>query len=177
MIKKYVHDGIEHLNASIKFNENFAESHALLGSMLGQKIGISPWRAFYLGPRSGSAIKKAVEIEPQNPRAYLIAGISALFTPKIFGGGENKSRLHLEKAARLFEEFQPESPIFPDWGHEEAYAWLGIVASRMDSLDLAEYYFKKSLDVNPDFGWVKYHLLPEIQKKMDEKSMKKPDLP
>ena len=171
-MKKFLDDGIRHLKQSIELNENFSESFALLSSLLGRKISLNPLKAIVLGPRSGTAIAKAMQLEPQNPRVHFISGINAYFTPKMFGGGKNKARRALKKALQLFPQYHSSSPLYPDWGYPETYAWLGILAIDADSLEQAETYFHKALEIDPDFSWVKNHLLPKLQ---DEKAKAKAD--
>ncbi len=162
-MEKFLDDGIQHLKQSIELNENFSESFALLSSLLGRKISLSPLKAIVLGPRSGTAITKAIQLEPENPRVHFIAGINAYFTPKMFGGGKDKARHSLKKALQLFEKYRSPSSLYPDWGYADTYAWLGIFAIDADSLNRAETYFQKALKVNPDFRWVKNHLLPKLR--------------
>ncbi|GAB4370981.1 MAG: tetratricopeptide repeat protein [Calditrichia bacterium] len=166
MAAKYLDDGIQHLEKSIELHENFAESHALLSTLFGQKIALSPLKAMYLGPRSNAAMQKALKLEPTNPRVHLLAGINAKFTPKMFGGGREKARKHLRDAGDLFTRYQPKSLLYPDWGHRDVYAWLGIVAIDSDSLDAAKSYFEKALEIDPNYSWVKYRLLPALEEKM-----------
>ena len=111
---------------------------------------------------------KAMKSEPENPRVYLLAGINAKFTPKMFGGGESKARQFLKKATELFPKYKSPSPLYPDWGYREVYAWLGIIAVDTDTLKLAKIYFEKALEIDPDFSWVKFQLLPALEKSMKE---------
>jgi len=173
-MEKFLDDGIQHLKQSIELNENFSESFALLSSLLGRKISLSPFKAIVLGPRSGTAISKAMLLEPENPRVHFIAGINAYFTPRMFGGGKDKARHSLKKALQLFPEYQSPSPLYPDWGYPETYAWLGVFAIDADSLDRAESYFQKALEVDPDYSWVKNYLLPKLQEEK-QKAKKEPN--
>ncbi|NIV14888.1 MAG: tetratricopeptide repeat protein [Aliifodinibius sp.] len=91
----------------------------------------------------------------------------------MFGGGKDNARKALKKSAELFETYKPESSLYPDWGHEGPYIWLGRIALEQDSLDLAEQYFDQALQINPDHGQVKHQLLPQLQKKRQEQSAAK----
>ncbi len=162
---EYVNDGVKHLKASIELNGDFAESYSLLSSLYGDKIGIKPLLGMTLGPKSGAAQGKAFELDPQNPRSHLIAGESAYYTPKLFGGGKEKARKHLHQAAEYFTTYRPEKEIYPSWGQEEVYAYLGLIEMDRGNLIEARENFQRALQINPNYGWVKFYLMKELEKK------------
>ncbi len=164
--KQFIDDGIDQLQQCIESKEDFAEAHSLLGSMYGNKIAVNPFSAMTLGPKSGKEMEKAMELEPKNPRNYLIAGWSAYFSPKLFGGGKEKARTYFEQAITFFDSFKVTDPLLPDWGHDEAYAWLGMAQTEAEEFEAAKTNFNKALEINPEYGWVTYVLLPDLQKKM-----------
>lgn len=165
---QFIDEGIKHLQGSIDLNDKFADAHALLGSIYGNKIGLKPILGITLGPKSGIEIGKAMSLDNSNPRNYLIAGISAFYTPKIFGGGKDKARDNFEKAIACFDTFNAAGPEMPDWGHEEAFAWLGLVHADQGEFAEAEKNYLKALKLNQDFVWVNKILLPNLQKKISE---------
>jgi hypothetical protein len=59
-----------------------ADALALRSSVLGLMIGLSgnPLSGMTLGPKSSDLLDRAKEIEPKNPRVWLISGMSAMFT-------------------------------------------------------------------------------------------------
>jgi hypothetical protein len=67
---------------------------------------------------SSEALNRAEMLNPQNPRVYYLRGSNTFHTPKMFGGGKEKARPDLEKAASMFESQKPESNILPAWGAE-----------------------------------------------------------
>jgi len=165
---QFLDEGIDHLQECLKLNEEFAEAHSLLSSLYGNKIGIKPMHAISLGPKSSIHAEKAMSIDASNPRNYLIAGQSAYFTPKVFGGGKDKAMSHLEKAIAFFDSCKVASPVLPDWGHDEAYAWLGLIQADQNDFVNAEKNYRLALAKNPDFAWVSRVLLPNLQKKQVE---------
>jgi tetratricopeptide (TPR) repeat protein len=138
-----------------------AETYALRSSVLGQLIGSNPLRGMTLGRRASSAMDRAVELGPDNPRVWLLRGISAIFTPGLFGGGLDKAEDYLSKAIALFPNDTPAPPM-PAWGRAEAYIWLGQMHQRRDRIDEARKAFNAALELEPDNGWVKYVLLPGL---------------
>lgn len=139
------------------------ETHALRSSVLGQMIGSNPLRGMTLGPRSSGAMDRALELGPRNPRVWLLRGISAMFTPKMFGGGLDKAEAYLTKAAELFAADRP-APHAPDWGRAEVYAWLGQVHQRQGRTGEARAAFNRALEIEPEYGWVRYVLLPALDR-------------
>ena len=168
MALKYIDDAITNLEESIKLNDSFAESYALLSSVMGKKIGIKPMLGMSLGMKSGMLMSKAMNIEPDNPRVRLIAGQNAYYTPRMFGGGKKKAVKELLIAAACFDSVKTENPAYPQWGHEEVYAWLGLINADLNNFEKAESFYNKALEIKPDFGWVKYFLIPELEKKRNK---------
>ncbi len=64
------------------------------------------------------AINSAEKLNPENPRVYYLRGSNTFHTPKMFGGGAEKAKPDLEKAAKMFETQKLESEILPSWGTE-----------------------------------------------------------
>jgi tetratricopeptide (TPR) repeat protein len=139
------------------------ETYALRSSVLGQLIGANPLRGITLGPRSGSAMDRAIELGPRNPRAWMLRGVNAMFTPAMFGGGLEKAEEYLRKAIALFDDDRPVAPL-PAWGHAEAYAWLGQVLHKQKRIDEARAVYSKSLELQPENGWVRNVLLPALDR-------------
>ena len=162
--KKYIEDGIEQLEACIEEREDFVEAYSLLSSFYGNKIGINPLLGITLGPKSGSTMAKAMSLEPHNPRNHLIAGWSAYFTPKMFGGGKDKAKRYFRQAIACFDSTKAATATLPDWGHDEACAWLGLLYMKQSVPDSARINFNRALEINPDNNWVKFDLLPKLNK-------------
>jgi len=166
--KQFIEDGITHLKTSLEQQPDYAEAHSLLGALYGNKIAINPFLGITLGPKSGLEMERAIRLEPRNPRSYLISGCSAYFRPKLFGGGKEKARAQFERALALFDSCRVDNPIMPDWGQAEANAWLGMCQMDNKEYVAADSSFERALNINPDYGWVKYVLRPELAKKMTQ---------
>ncbi|MXW80578.1 MAG: tetratricopeptide repeat protein [Gemmatimonadetes bacterium] len=161
---EHLNAAVEHLKKATEIDPQAAEAYALLSSVYGWQIGLSPMKTMILGPRVGKAIQKAKQLAPDNPRVVLSAAISDFNTPEMFGGSKEKGLQGLQRAAELFAQEEPTDPIQPAWGHREAYAWLGIAYQNRGELEPARVAFEKALEIDPDFGWVKDWLLPELEK-------------
>lgn len=67
---------------------------------------------------ANEAINSAEKLNPENPRVYYLRGSNIFHTPKMFGGGAEKAKSDLEKAAKMFETQKLKSEISPSWGAE-----------------------------------------------------------
>jgi tetratricopeptide (TPR) repeat protein len=145
---------------------DWPETQAVLASVYGQLIGLSPGpiTAMRLGPRSDAAMERAMELGKDNPRVFLLRGIGSIFKPRLFGGGLDKAERDIRRALELFPTDKPASPA-PSWGHAEAWAWLGQVLVREERPQEARAAYLKALEIEPEFGWVKYQLLPALDRK------------
>lgn len=158
---------IDHLETSIAKDDDFAEAHALLSGAFGRKIGKKPELGMFLGPKSSKEMKRAKRLAPDNPRVVLMSAISDLMTPEKWGGNPEKSIDGFERAIQLFESYEPESPLHPDWGYSESYAWLGIAHMKQKNHCKARTTFEQALEIDSDFSWVREVLLPKAKKKLD----------
>ena len=154
---------VEHLQEATRIDPEAAEAYALLSSVYGRQIGLSPVKSMFLGPKAGKAIGKAIELAPDNPRVVLSAAIGDFNTPRVFGGNKERAMKGFRRAAELFSRENPADPVEPSWGHSEAFAWLGLAYLDRNEKEPAEAALEKALQINPDFGWVKYVLLPELE--------------
>jgi hypothetical protein len=79
--------------------------------------GQARWMKY--GSAFEGAIAKAKEINPQNPRAYMLKAQMVYYTPVQFGGGPEKACPEVQEANTKFANFKPTSPIAPTWGGEQ----------------------------------------------------------
>jgi tetratricopeptide (TPR) repeat protein len=142
--------------------QEIPETLALLASVLGQRIGANPIRGMTLGPRSDELMERAAEIGPDNPRVWLLRGMGAIFTPRLFGGGLERARAHLERSARLFEAPTPAPPL-PAWGRGEVWTWLGQVHAREGRVVEARAAYARALELEPANDWVRNVLVPALE--------------
>jgi len=166
----YIDDGISHLRQSIEIKNDFSDAYNLLSALYGNKIGLKPWAVMTLGPKSGKAMGRAMELEQDNPRNYLISALSAYYTPKMFGGGVEKARIAFEKSIALFDSVQITDMELPTWGYDEAHAWLGQLFMDREEFDKAQMNFERALQINKNYGWVREILMPELNRRIEASS-------
>jgi len=95
--------------------ENESEIYALQALVYQLRITDMSAGAKFSG-KAAEAISVAEKLNPENPRVYYLRGSNTFHTPKFFGGGPDKAKPDLEKAARMFETKKAENTLMPCWG-------------------------------------------------------------
>jgi tetratricopeptide (TPR) repeat protein len=148
----------ENLETLLEQDETDARSLAKMARLNGATMAFNNWKAMYLGPTNEKLVDKALKADPESPEAWMQRGGSLLFTPEMFGGDVDEAVVAFEKAVQLYEA-QPNHAS--NWRYLDALAWLGQAYQKADRPKEATAVFTKALEVEPDFGWVKYKLLPK----------------
>jgi tetratricopeptide (TPR) repeat protein len=139
-----------------------AEAKALLAALYGLKLGYSPWKGMYLGPKSSSLMEAARKENPSAPLIWKLYGNSKLFTPQMFGGDVAVAIQAYEKAISLYEKNPSHCEL--NWFYIDTYAFLGQAYSKTGNAAKAVTVYERVLTLEPDFLWVKMHLLPSARK-------------
>ncbi|MDE3259271.1 MAG: tetratricopeptide repeat protein [Gemmatimonadota bacterium] len=166
----HLKSAVEQLITVTRLDPGGEEAYALLSSVYGRQIGLSPIKGMLLGPRSSRALSKAKQLGPDNPRVVLAAAIEDFHTPEMWGGDKERAMDGYKRAAALFARESPTDPMLPTWGHCDVYAWIGIAHLKKGRHALARRAFEKALDIDPEFGWVKYSLMDKLEKAEQEES-------
>lgn len=148
----------------IKAQPQSAEALALMSSVYGIKIAHSPMKGMFLGSKSSNAIDSAMKIDPGNPRVLISKAVGKFNAPGMFGGSEKEAESLLRKAIDVLAG-QPADKAFPAWGRFDAHAWLGQVLAKRGDKDGARAEYAKALEVAPQSGWVRYVLIPALDKR------------
>ncbi|MCC6242419.1 MAG: hypothetical protein IT353_06235 [Gemmatimonadaceae bacterium] len=137
------------------------ETHALLASCLGALAGTGMINGMRYGSAAGDAGEAARALGPQNPRVLLLSGISAWFTPSMWGGGKDKGLALVQQAVSAFTKDAPARPL-PAWGAAEAYAWLGQMEKERGNVAAARTAYERALTLEPSYTWVRQVLKPAL---------------
>ena len=111
---QYLDDGIKNLEQAIKKNKKFADAHALLATLYGQKISLNPSLAMSLGQQSFVSFENAKRLQPNNPRVLLLQATSVYYTPEQFGGSKIKAMRQMQVAIEQFGQEKGTDPLLPD---------------------------------------------------------------
>jgi hypothetical protein len=89
-----------------------------------QQMMVDPQsRYMQYGTAASNALKKGMQLNPNNPRLYYLQGMALFNTPTQFGGGKDKAKPVFEKAISLYNAEQP-TGFDPRWGKPQAEAQL-----------------------------------------------------
>lgn len=95
---------------------NNSEIYALKAYVVFMKMSVSPQaRAMTMIPQSAALAEKAIALNAENPRAYLVKGQQIFYTPEAFGGGKAKAKPILLLASEKFDNFKA-TGLEPNWG-------------------------------------------------------------
>jgi hypothetical protein len=118
---KLLNSAMETINKADAISKDNSEIFVMKAFVLQMQISIDPMaRGMKYGMESDKLITKAIELDPGNPRPYMLRGESQFYTPEQFGGGKAKAKANFEKAVERFKTFVPKSAIHPNWGKKEA---------------------------------------------------------
>lgn len=162
---KYMEIAEEEGNYLISTYPDNAEAKALMCSLYGIKISHNWESAQEVGPKANSLIEAALEMDPRNPRVLLQAGVSKYNTPEFYGGDKEKAIKFFTLAIENFKNNNDESDVKPSWGELDAYAWLGKAYTDNGEYDKAVDILESALTIDPNYGWIKYDLLPQTKAK------------
>ncbi len=162
--QRYCDDAVAHLDQALAASPQSAECMSLKAGLLGLSISMSPMKAMSLGGEISGIEGQAKGIAPENPRVALLEGIGTYNKPGFVGGGAKKALPQLERAITLFAAAAPGDSTSIDWGYDDAHVWAGRSAAKLKDWNAARAHYEKALEINPRNNWVRYSLLPELDK-------------
>lgn len=142
-----VHESLEN---ALDIDAEDAESHAILGTLLGMEIAQGTRSGFWGGRALQKHHKLALQYGADNPRVQYLLGVSRIRAnkgPEI----EEEGLQALLKAELLFveERGSERSDLLPDWGYDQTLLFIGETYRDRGMKDTARAYFNKALEVNP----------------------------
>ena len=142
------------------------DCQALVGGLLGLKIGFSPMSGMTLAPRASALFGEAQAKQPGNPRVALLRAIHLLHTPAFVGGGAKAALPLMEEAVKLAAKEVPSTdPWAPAWGRIESLGWLAYTQVEAGQLAEAQQTVDQTLSLDPGNGFVTRMVLPRLQAK------------
>ena len=159
---EHLNEAVDQLEAALEEREH-ADVLALLGSVMGRQIALSPLRAMWLGPRSVRYLERARALDPTNPRVFLELGRSKLYRPAFVGGSVSEARDLFAEALRLGSEPRDEDPLMLRWAEPaEALAYLALAEHALGDSAAATRYADRALELEPNYGFVKREVMNEL---------------
>lgn len=166
-LKKYTESGLSNLEKSILVRDDFSDSYILRYGLNFNRWVYEQDKMADIMQQSSEAKEKAEKLDPENPRYYLMDGMSTFYMPEAFGGGAKKATPIFEKSIEMFNKRVEKEVYYPDWGKDLAYGFLAMsYAKRDDDGDKkkAADLYEKAIKEIPDSGFLKGY----VKKQLDE---------
>lgn len=167
VVKKYTESGFANLDKSILVRDDFADSYVLRYALQFNRWVYEQDKMNDIIAASEEAKTKAEKLEPDNPRLYLMDGISTFYTPEMFGGGAKKALTLLEKSLDLFGKRVEKETWYPDWGKDMCYGFLALAYLKRDDdgdKKLADDLYTKAVSEFPNSTFLTGYVKKEMEK-------------
>ncbi|MBE9484841.1 MAG: hypothetical protein IMY74_08340, partial [Bacteroidetes bacterium] len=129
-IDKFLDIAEGYLEKARQLSPENSEIEVMQGWIYQGRIQVDPMgRGQLFSQKASESFGKAKNINPDNPRIYFLVGQNILYTPEMFGGGEEAACPYFKKAEDKFDSFKTETPISPDWGRETNFKQLNSCES------------------------------------------------
>jgi tetratricopeptide (TPR) repeat protein len=168
LFDQYYQQAIDNAKKLASMDKYTSEGKSLLAGIYMMKIASSPLTAVTLSSEINDLLDEAEQANPQNPAAFIVRGEMKFNTPKMFGGSYEEAAKNFNKAVSICEQNPDTGLVDVKWEYLESLAWLGRTLVQLENYDAAKFTYQKAISIQPDFTWVKYALLPELEKKMQK---------
>ncbi len=147
-------------------NASMASINAYKSAFYGFRIGLSPFKAPFLGPKSVRYSKSAIEQDANNPLGYIQYGNAQFYMPPVFGGSKQVAIEYFYKALHLMEKNKSE--LNENWNYLNLLVIIGQSYEQTGQLKEAKLIYEKALNIEPQFLFMKDELYPELLKKIND---------
>ncbi len=116
------------INKAEALNPDNSEIYVVKKLIASLRMMVDPQARFMqYAPVAEQALKTAQQLDPENPRVYLVMGQDKYFTPEQFGGSKAEAKKLFEQAFQKYDAFKPKSSLHPKWGRGRTeYFWKQI---------------------------------------------------
>jgi len=162
--KEYLDLAENNISVLAKNNQNLSIVNSYKSAFYGYRIGLNILLAPFIGPKSMECAKLAIQQDAGNPFGYIQYANIQYFMPSIFGGSKTEALKFYLKAKDLMEK--NEKDIYENWNYLSLLTVIAQAYSDINDFQSSRLYFEKILKREPEFGWVKNELYPQLLMKM-----------
>ena len=148
--KPVLSEALPEAAALLQSEPDNSEYQTLLAALYGLDIIAHPLSVLSHKKKAENALQHALSLDPDNPRALLVRGVSEFQTPWPFGGRAEEARELLERGVDAFES---QAQVI-NWGLADLHMWLGRCYARLDQPEKAADHYRRALKISPDNWWV-----------------------
>ena len=153
-----------YLDRLLNYNNRNARVYSLKGAFYGLRVGLKPFKAPVYGKKAEEAVKKAIELGPEEPQAWMEKANGEFYKPELFGGSKERSVHFYEKAVKLFESTPGRTQ--ENWLYLNCLAGLGRAYEETGQLIQAGGVYRKLLELEPTFSWIRDDIYPHYLEKL-----------
>ena len=135
------------LDQSLRAQGDFADALALQAACLGVLVELGKWRAPFGAPKSATQLRKALGLEPKNPRVLLLDALADYEHARPRGSCDK-----FKSTAAGFDAERANVDQVPGWGAAEAYMWLGRCYLDKADVVAARDALERALLIAPEFA-------------------------
>jgi tetratricopeptide (TPR) repeat protein len=138
-----------------------SSAQAIQAALFAYRIAMAPWRALFWGRRSMNLINSAIATDPNNPQAWIEHGNAMFYAPGALGGSKQEAIKSYGKAVSLMEANMTDKHR---WLYLNTLVALAKSYLETGNRQMAIRTYRKALEFEPEFTWVRDRLLPELLK-------------
>jgi tetratricopeptide (TPR) repeat protein len=165
--KGHLGRAVTDFESSLRKKSDFADAFASAAAVHGWLAAYSMPDQTKMNQQIGAykqLLNRALELEPNNPRALWIQAVPFLVLPPERGGNIDRAIELYRKMLDNSRPLEPASPL-PDWGKAEA--WMSLanahVVKTSPDVDAAAVEAKEALRLQPEWRYVQDVLMPQIE--------------
>lgn len=122
---------LKYVKKADSINANNSEITTLKGYILFMQMSVYPQqRAMSLIPEASALFEKAIALDPENPRPYLLKGINLFYVPSMFGGDKTQAKVVLTTAKEKFDTYTAKN-LQLNWGRNKVEELLSNYKSAL----------------------------------------------
>ena len=163
-MKKYTESALSLLDKATDVKDDFADAYIMKMAVQGNRWQYEPDKMNDIIAKTQEAKDRAMKLEPENPRYYLVDGYMTFYTPESFGGGVDKAQPMFEKAWEYSKTYKPKDETYPNWGNDQAAGMVAMCYIQNGKLDEAKKWIDMALEVNPESNFIKGFVMTEYDK-------------
>lgn len=158
----YIEKSEKIINRLLDCNPDNATVLSYKGAFIAYEIGISSYKAVYLGSRSMKLIERALEIDSENVQAHIEMGNAMFYCPVTFGGDKKVAIEHYKLAVKYMEK---QKLTENNWMYLNILTQLGMAYEATEQIQNAKLCYEKIIRIKPNFMWVGEELYPDMLKR------------
>lgn len=161
--ERYLEKAYKNLDLYEDKNGNNSIVNSYKSAFIGFKIGISVYKAPFLGPKALDFGEESMKQGDNIPIVLMNYANMVFYMPKLYGGDKEKAIKYMLKAKSIMEKDQKE--IRNNWLYLNLLSTIAQSYEEIGDLQKAEYFYKYALKKEPNFSHIKDELLPNLKNK------------